>query len=120
MDTNGNIKKLLLKDLSSRLPYGVIVHLIYDKNTMVDREMGLSSLHNIVFNHVEAKPYLRPMYSMTYEERFEYNGLCNEVCEFDHEIISHKIYDWLDAHHFDYRGLIPMGLAIEAPEGMYN
>ena len=28
--------------------------------------------------------------------------------------------DWLNEHHFDYRGLIPMGLAIEAPEGMYN
>lgn len=28
--------------------------------------------------------------------------------------------DWLNAHHFDYRGLIPKGLAVEAPEGMYN
>jgi hypothetical protein len=28
--------------------------------------------------------------------------------------------EWLSAHHFDYRGLILMGLAIEAPEGMYN
>ena len=28
--------------------------------------------------------------------------------------------DWLNAHHFDYRGLIEMGLALEAPEGMYN
>lgn len=28
--------------------------------------------------------------------------------------------DWLNAHHFDYRGLIPMGLAFEAKEGMYK
>ena len=39
-------------------------------------------------------------------------------------IISHykmvKLLDWLNAHHFDYRGLIKMGLALEAPEGMYN
>ena len=28
--------------------------------------------------------------------------------------------DWLNANHFDYRGLIPMGLALEAPEGMYK
>lgn len=28
--------------------------------------------------------------------------------------------DWLNAHHFDYRGLIEKGLALEAPEGMYK
>jgi len=28
--------------------------------------------------------------------------------------------DWYNAHHFDYRGLIEKGLAIEAPEGMYK
>ena len=28
--------------------------------------------------------------------------------------------DWLNAHHFDYRGLIEKGLALEAPEGMYT
>ena len=28
--------------------------------------------------------------------------------------------DWLNKHHFDYRGLIEKGLALEAPEGMYN
>ena len=30
------------------------------------------------------------------------------------------VFDWLNEHHFDYRGLIEMGLAIEAPEGMYK
>ena len=39
-------------------------------------------------------------------------------------IITHhkmvKLIDWLNAHHFDYRGLIDKGLAIEAPEGMYK
>lgn len=28
--------------------------------------------------------------------------------------------DWLNAHHFDYRGLIKLGLALKAPEGMYD
>ena len=28
--------------------------------------------------------------------------------------------DWLNFHHFDYRGLITKGLALEAPEGMYK
>ena len=35
--------------------------------------------------------------------------------------IDYQIYiDYLISHHFDFRGLIPMGLAIEAPEGMYK
>ena len=33
---------------------------------------------------------------------------------------TEKTFDWLNAHHFDYRGLIEKGLAIEALEGMYN
>ena len=28
--------------------------------------------------------------------------------------------DWLNAHHFDFRGLIEKGLALEAPKGMYE
>jgi hypothetical protein len=31
-----------------------------------------------------------------------------------------KVTDWLNKKMFDYRGLIPMGLALEAPEGMYK
>lgn len=34
--------------------------------------------------------------------------------------IDYKSVDWLNAHHFDYRGLIERGLALEAPKGMYN
>ena len=34
--------------------------------------------------------------------------------------IPYKAVDWLNAHHFDYRGLIEKGLALEAPNGMYN
>ena len=29
-------------------------------------------------------------------------------------------FDFFHRHHLDWRGLIPMGLALEAPEGMYN
>ena len=71
------------------------------------------------------KPYLRPMSSMTEEEKKEYKALCIEktftfgtwqkVKWYD----TWKSIDWLNAHHFDYRGLIEKGLAIEAPEGMY-
>ena len=83
------------------------------------------------------KPYLRPMSSMIEEEKKEMKAAtCPEgtgyfyekhlVCPMNHfcELISYEfmadILNWLNAHHFDYRGLIPMGLALEAPEGMYN
>ena len=61
-------------------------------------------------------PYLRPMSSMTEEERKEYQAFFNyDGVEYPEEYI-----DWLNAHHFDYRGLIEKGLALEAPEGMYK
>lgn len=85
------------------------------------------------------KPYLRPMSSMTEEEFVYFMGLRGRILQ-SYEIqsmmkeafnmpqsigivttlgsYSNKI-DWLNKHHFDYRGLIPKGLAIEAPEGMY-
>lgn len=71
----------------------------------------------------DVKPYLRPMSSMTEEEQRTLDSMCNGV-----EMVSRlsglkmfdKAFDWLNAHHFDFRGLIPMGLALEAPEGMYK
>ena len=69
------------------------------------------------------KPYLRPMSSMTKEEEKEYTNIDNRSysCPIDYaHIPSSDRIDWLNKHHFDYRGLIEKGLAIEAPEGMYK
>lgn len=64
----------------------------------------------------EFKPYLRPMSSMTDEEKIDYQAFFNyDGVEYPDEYI-----DWLNKNMFDYRGLIEKGLAIEAPEGMYN
>lgn len=74
----------------------------------------------------EFEPYLRPMSSMTEEERDEYFDFRNQelqrvaFAEVGKETAIAEISDWLNAHHFDYRGLIPMGLALEATEGMYT
>lgn len=71
----------------------------------------------------EFKPYLRPMSSMTEEEYGEFLNTQNMECgdgnrpKYEY---TYKTFDWLNTHHFDYRGLISMGLALEAPEGMYN
>ena len=68
-------------------------------------------------------PYLRPMSSMTEDEISEFQKrlkIIQDVEQALHFCNTVESIDWLNAHHFDYRGLIEMGLALEAPEGMYN
>lgn len=74
-------------------------------------------------------PYLRPMSSMTEEEKKEYHKTKIRVAvQWDDynnpigfELVStFKTFDWLNAHHFDFRNLIKRGLAIEAPSDMYK
>ena len=126
-------KQLLLKDLCARLPYGVKVHLDTDDKNFDTDLVGLTSnitanIHNIEnYETIEEcfiwniKPYLRPMSSMTEEERKEWllidieTHLDNGV-----QVLNGEEVDFLLSHHFDYRGLIPMGLALEAPEDMYK
>jgi len=113
-------KELLLIDISARLPYGVMV---YDYDKEETREMGLGTLHDIMFNELECKPYLRPMSSMTEEERKEYNEYLfhgASIGLMSNTETAYELIDWLNAHYFDYRGLIDKGLALEALEGMYN
>ena len=63
----------------------------------------------------DVKPYLRPMSSMTDEEEKQFQDV--NMYELPYMVVG---LDWLNAHHFDYRGLINDGLALEAPEGMYE
>ena len=59
---------------------------------------------------------------MTEEERKEYDSKRKHICDDYNRYCFDSIesIDWLNEHHFDYRGLIPMGLALEAKEGMYK
>jgi hypothetical protein len=79
----------------------------------------------------EVKPYLFPMSSMTdeqrkefiqcagYEAREEENGYHYETYYYD--LVGHENvmfpdcdgFDWLNKNHFDFRGLIEKGLAID-------
>ena len=136
MDTNGNLRALLLKDLCSRLPYGVMVNAQYkdgegwkteDRKILGLYEDGQVYL-DCVYTTIDCiKPYLRPMSSMTEEEKKEFESLGWRVDELDDNAPwNHNSYnefdgvDWLNKKMFDYRGLIPMGLALEAKEGMYD
>ena len=113
-------KRLLTIDLCTRVPYGVECECTFkEKITDVDGTIGKLTpltLDMFINGEIECKPYLRPMSSMTGRERVDYHRLC--VGEYDYDTV--KSIDWLNAHHFDYRGLISMGLALEAPEGMYE
>ena len=57
------------------------------------------------------KPYLFPLSSMTEEEKLMYEGLMIGTDSISYMI---DVIDWLNSHHFDYRGLIERGLAIDA------
>ena len=60
------------------------------------------------------------MSSMTEEELSFYNNhLITPGITILEENLSEYL-DWMHSHHFDYRGLIEKGLALEAPEGMYK
>ena len=117
-------KELLLKDLCARLPYGVKIN----ESTQGDfTVIGLTTERVFTTCETEGchndfpiecvKPYLRPMLSMTEEEQRTLDSMCNGV-----EMVSRlsglkmfdKAFNWLDENHFDYRGLIEKGLAIDA------
>ena len=124
-------KQLLLNDLCARLPYDVIVD--YESHIYVLNEIDpackdidyitvrIQDIERIMCAKSvmieDIKPYLRPMSSMTEEEKEEMakmSTLINSIT------LVKELGDWLNAHYLDYRGLIPMGLALEAPEDMYK
>lgn len=105
-------KELVLKDLCCRLPYGVVVEL--------DEKFGFNKgTHKLVKELLDLycvegiKPYLRPMSSMTEEERKEYKHLVAFSGSPDG---TANFIDWLNKNMFDYRGLIEKGLAIAVTE----
>lgn len=111
-------KELLLKDLCARLPYEVKIELMPITKGKCTTLTPIILRDYYISDDVNYLPYLRPMSSMTEEEKEEYHKLCDKY--YDIYFNSVESIDWLNAHHFDYRGLIGKSLAIEAPKGMYN
>jgi hypothetical protein len=120
-------KELLLKDLCARLPYNDYKVQIKDEEDDIPQISKLvpSCVNDIKYCVIASiKPYLRPLSSMTEEEyeELKYVEPYYDLAPF--ELIGDwgpnvEVLDWLNEHHFDYRGLIEKGLALEAPEGMY-
>ena len=118
-------KDLMLKDLCGRLPYGVKMNHIADNEhspkTLIGiakdmiTSQGLSGYECVDIEHY--KPYLFPLSSMTDEQREEYHNLCSIGTDECGDIIYFDTYesiDYLNKNKFDYRGLIPTGLANDA------
>lgn len=136
-------RELLLKDLCARLPYGVKVQVyyediagsgyFYDTVWSIDNDEPFHVNDRRIEN---IKPYLRSMSSMTFGEWEEMtaliyqHGRVNRNPDNKNElllwlsaegndmpiILMDNVFSWLNSHHFDYRGLIEKGLAIEVTE----
>ncbi len=124
-------KNLLLQDLCARLQYKPHCRVfklngdIKENDDVLygvigDNVITLKSDKDECLMYYQIKPYLRPMSSMTEEEYKEWRYLYLPLPHDNEATETQRRIDWLNAHHFDYRGLIPMGLALEAPEDMYK
>ena len=126
-------KDLLLKDLCARLPYGIICEDGYGNVLELN---GIDKPNTATFKCSDktfwttdldkCKPYLFPLSSMTKEQEDEWDDLyIKPLCE---RLNPHTRKEdlmlrakagyaatfWLMENHFDYLGLIPMGLAKDA------
>jgi hypothetical protein len=132
-------RNLLLKDLCARLPYRTLISIGSDgnkyrmeeiRNALISIDTFKITIDGYDIEHI--KPYLFPISSMTEEQ---YNSLYEsgilDNCSHNYEYVNPHIYgvsfifkqfktysleliEWLNKNHFDYRGLISMGLAIDA------
>lgn len=133
------LKQILFEYLAATYPCGIICEVPFNK-----KEQKLQGIIGTDLNDIrlifekdgdllcecylsEVKPYIRPMSSMTKEELKEFVSFTSQsmhrfICEStntDHWYNAYEEEDWLNMHKFDYRGLIKMGLALPAPDGMY-
>lgn len=127
-------KELLLKDLCARLPYGVCYkHFTWDdergEECIAARIYSINSdgyVKNCYDDETvyidDVRPYLFPLSSMTEEQCYELASIRSgfqdcwkyiktpiplSICNFEQ-------IDWFNKNHFDYKGLIKKGLAIDA------
>ena len=129
-------KELLLKDLCTRLPYGVKVQ--FKTNSVIENKykfiynvdgeyeyinIGKSNLTLDIIKMLsnncidDIKPYLFPMSSMTDAEKEEYCQLQQRVIYNSKGVVNEditKYINWCYKKHLDINNLIPMGLAIDA------
>ena len=122
-------KDLLLKDLCARLPYGVkgvneYAIVSSPKEWRTECTLEFAFLYRI--EKYKWRPYLFPLSGIT-DEQIMQSPISVHVCDLENlryanvwtELNSRftdliDLFDWLNKNHFDYRGLIEKGLAIDA------
>ena len=147
MKISNEDRKLLLADLCARLPYKPMIWVF--PQTRKRKPLSSGYIHHIAIGIADYKPYLRSLSDMSEDESVDFYTNVFKVDidklkeSFDGNILApfylkdgkwyfellfenpyvsdfSNITDWLNAHHFDYRGLIEKKLAIKAPKDMYN
>lgn len=143
-------KELFIKDLCARLPYDLIVQETfqnaqrdvsvwdcgpyYIKGHPEKVKPYLRSMKSMTEEEArkiaELSGFLagsENILSISVKEEFIDIKIDDGVCSTETRTLwftemptSIALFDYLNAHHFDYRGLIPMGIALEAPENMYK
>lgn len=120
-------KELLLKDICARLPYKLVCKVKY-------RENGEYKTSNMVLDGIfrddayfisqngtvyssDYKPYLFPVSNMTEEQIEEYAHILVMCGTLESsQLMRMTVEDWFNKNHLDFRGLIPMGLALDATD----
>jgi len=120
------MNKELLIALCGYYPYGVNVKIEgYGIHKLKGIDNGtISTDRGINYPLRLVKPFLRPMESMTIDEVAAYTATM-QVKEVGREKTMTQFktsltFDYLDRNFFDYRNLIPRGMALPASEGMYE
>jgi hypothetical protein len=133
-DISQKDKQLVFIELCGRLPYHVCVKIWLKDGTteegFLDLEHNYADVLRDAFYYnkiIDIKPYLRPLSSMTEEERYEIQGILGKDIEIFDDFINiidssrkrfsflelQALLNWLNAHHFDYHGLIEKNLALD-------
>lgn len=116
--------KLIIAEVCARLPYGVKFHFYPDKDSKRKEAIATATGYDGDYQCVETKTegfnvrniklYLRPISSMTEEEKMHFWCL-NHNPNTGVDFMTHapELIHWLIENHFDYMGLIEKGLALD-------
>ena len=119
--------KLLIEDICARMPYGIkcfiseinsvrklaAIHYDFDydcENTLFDFLDESNTQYEYQLYKSEFKPYLIPESNMSFEQEEERY----DICKYHLVGYEHKLIDFYNRNHIDYRGLIEKGLALDA------
>lgn len=118
---------IIYKELSARMTYGLKVQVNDELFTFDKMHMGIGMLYTDYYRQPlespdiilsgcfygnDIKPYLFPLASMAPKQKAELAHLTANIDGIFEQVLAE--IEFYHKHHIDYRGLIEMGLAIDA------